>query len=86
MTILLKASGAPIKISLSGNISEIDYTWKINPVRECLESKNINKLYYLLYRLKQWAIEKGIQFKLTANWLFKSAFYFFCKKREQEEA
>ena len=86
MIIHLSSLSAPISISISGNISEIDYTWKISPVQKYLEKLDLQKLYFHLYKLKKWCIFKGIKLNIKGHWLFKSAFYFFYKKTEIEEA
>lgn len=78
-----------VQVSISGNITEIDYQWFIRPLVEILdrfENKDsyFDKLFEILYKLQNWAKEKMIELNIKANAIFKTTYYFFCKVKENE--
>ena len=82
MKIVLNSTSIPITIDIIGNINEADLSWRIKPIMKNLKNENIEKLYESLYKMKRSALEKSIHFKIKASFLFKSAFFFFCKKSD----
>jgi hypothetical protein len=85
MKLQLSSATVPVLLSLDGNIDQIGFNWRVKPVISSLRNQDIENLYYHLYRLKKWAAEKRIQMNLKASFLFRSAFYFFCKSSDYEE-
>ncbi len=83
------ANNNNVSISIAGNISEIDYQWRIKPLKDLLEhfideNNYFDKLFDAIYRLQRWAEEKRLKIKIYADYLFKTTYYFFCKIRENE--
>lgn len=82
MKIILNSANIPITINIMGDINEVDFSWRIKPIMSHLKNENIEKLYESLYKMKKCALEKSIYFKIKASFLFKSAFFFFCKESD----
>lgn len=83
------ANNNNVSISIAGNISEIDYEWKIKPLKFLLEhfiddNDYFDALFNAIYVLQRWAKEKKLKIKIYASYLFKIAYYFFCKIKENE--
>lgn len=79
-----------VQVLMSGKITEIDYQWFIKPIISLFNhfqnnNEYFDRLFEALYKLQNWAKEKHVAFKLKANNLFKSTYYFFCKSRENEK-
>ena len=82
-------SNESVRVSIDGKITMIEYSWLIKPLSDLLSDfKNTDsyfeKLFDLLYKIKQWAEIKRARFALHADALFKTTFYFFCKSRDYE--
>jgi len=76
-------------ISILGEISEIDYQWKIKPLKNLLEhfideNEYFDRLFDAIYKLQIWSKGKALKIKINANNLFKTTYYFFCKIKENE--
>ena len=79
MTLKYKSSTIPIEIGITGDIGEIDYTWRIVPLIKSIKKRNYESMFYYLRKLKNWANNKNILLKLTYPLLFKITFFLFCK-------
>lgn len=84
MRLAYQSSSLPFYFEVNGTISQIDYSWKIQPVLSALkdfdhEIESFNDLFYMLYKVKKWCEDKGYSFIMKATFLFKSAFYMFCQ-------
>lgn len=83
------ANNNSVSISILGNISEIDYQWRIKPLKYLLEhftdtNSYFDQLFNAIYKLQKWAKEKRIKIRIFANNLFKTTYFFFCKVKENE--
>jgi hypothetical protein len=84
MKLAYQSSSLPFYFEIDGSITQIDYSWKIEPILEKLrdfdhKDESFNDLFYMLYRVKEWCNERGYSFILKAAFLFKAAFYMFCQ-------
>lgn len=80
MELLIKSTNFPFQLKISGNISRIDYEWKIRPFLDEINSLTLDEVMIYLRSIKDWAIDRGNEFKLRANFLFKVLFYLFQNK------
>lgn len=84
MKLAYQSSTLPFYFEIDGQISQIDYAWKIEPIIESLKDfghdvESFNDLFYMLYRVKEWCSERGYSFILKATFLFRATFYMFCQ-------
>lgn len=84
MKLAYESSALPFYFEINGQLSQIDYSWKIQPILEALkdfdhEIESFNDLFYMLFKVKEWCREKGFSFILRATFLFKASFYMFCQ-------
>ena len=81
MKLQLVSPTVPFSVNLEGHISEIDYAWKIFPLIQS-QNSDFEVIFEQLKKLRDWAQMKKVNFKLKSTFLFKSAFFCFCKLHE----
>jgi hypothetical protein len=81
MKLQLVSTPTRFSINLDGHISEAEYAWKIFPLIEN-QNSDFEVIFEKLKKLRDWAQMRKIGFKLKASFLFKSAFFCFCKLHE----
>lgn len=84
MKLAYQSNSPSFYFEIDGNISQIDFSWKIQPIIDGLkdfdhEIDSFNDLFYMLYKVKEWCTERGFSFIMKATFLFKTAFYMFCQ-------
>lgn len=77
---------APLSLTVSGNISEVDYAWKIEPLVKSLEERDLDSIFLNLFSLKSWARRRAAKVRLKATLLFRLAFLLFCRKHRLSQA
>lgn len=84
MKLAYQSSSLPFYFEVNGDISQIDYVWRIEPIVEALknfdhEIESFNDLFYMIYKIKEWCDDRGYTFVMKATFIFKAAFYMFCQ-------
>jgi hypothetical protein len=68
---------APFSFDIEGNISEIDYAWRIDPLVQCIQSRNLDGIFYNLWKLKAWAKDKHAAIKYKSTLAFRLTYFLF---------
>ncbi len=73
MQISIKSETLPFRIEIKGKINQIQYSWKIEPFLQHINTFDLHQFFIQLKKLITWSKENNINCNYTAPWLYRAA-------------
>jgi len=75
MLLRIRSDILPVSISVSGKINQIQYSWKLEPVLQYINTFDLHNFFLSLKQFLSWSKENNVVCKYEAPLLYKMAIW-----------
>jgi hypothetical protein len=73
MLISIKSKVFPVRIKISGNINQIQYTWRVEPLLKYVNTFNLHEFLVALKNFMLWSATSNIECTYQAPFAYRMA-------------